>query len=178
MGKGDNGLRKGGLPLPSGCPPQSRAGVMLPSSPVTAQRRPGQRRPPLASPEGFSPWGLALLHKLNPPAPGCGWRKAFWEGSAGLSLAGLRRRNKSVHVLQQPAGRIWRDLSGKRIPVHRQERSEPRAASPTVKLQGRRAQGPLCCGGSGVCGSVSDAHGVSSPQCKGGRILQHPPSTA
>lgn len=76
-------------------------------------------------------------------------------------------------------------LSGKCIQVHRQERSEPRAASAGVKLQGRGTPIPCAADRAGSAGPTLPAvrelmpseSGYPGAQRGGGRILQHPPST-
>lgn len=63
--RGIVGQGQGDSLVPSGCPPQSHTGMMLPRSPGTARPHPGPPGPPC--PAGFSPRDLDLLCQLNPP---------------------------------------------------------------------------------------------------------------
>lgn len=83
---------------------------MLPRPPGTAHRVLGRtRRPWPLLPDFvtgvwlcFASWTLST--RLRPEKNDLGKDLLVW------APAGMRRRNKSVHVLQEPAGRIWRDL--------------------------------------------------------------------
>lgn len=108
-GKGNDGVTRGGSRCPSGV----RLGGDAPLVPRHCLALSWAAGLPLASPAGFSPTGPGSAPPAEPlhrAAPA----NSFGEASDGLSPAAsqtrARRSNKSVHVLQETVGSIWRDV--------------------------------------------------------------------